>query len=442
MNAPLGVGQGLVILALRAPRPAPEVMGKSVTRTQADRLGEVGDGLVPILPVVPEQAAPVIGPRVLGIKADGFAEVGDGRVEPRRYLNLAGRARACDDQQVNERGRRDQAGGWSVAVHIPLGLDGGPHEVREKMRVLAEHHRAERGHGPFSGGEHPPHPPFGHLLPGGEKGTVPAPAERVDCRGESERTPSPHRGEGRGQGVRAWRRARSLGISFGLARDPPREEFLGLINRDDVDVRGPARRTSLVLGDEFQPRAIDPFHAVDVDAPSTPLFILPVVAEAESRGLLHDSLAQPVAPAFAGSGACASARDVASIATTTPIAAASRQDMDEAPTNAREIIDRTIGFYIIAMTRANGDAHRHGPSPSAPRASRRACSAALNAYWLNRRSQLLFHPAEVLERGVALAILHGLQAEVTTGLARWPPSTAAASNPASSSSPRRCRMIG
>ncbi len=51
--------------------------------------------------------------------------------------------------------------------------------------------------------KYPPHPPFGHLLPGGEKGTVPAPAERVDCRGESERTPSPHRGEGRGEGVRA-----------------------------------------------------------------------------------------------------------------------------------------------------------------------------------------------------------------------------------------------
>ena len=51
--------------------------------------------------------------------------------------------------------------------------------------------------------KYPPHPPFGHLLPGGEKGTVPAPAERVDCRGEPERSPSPHRGEGRGEGVRA-----------------------------------------------------------------------------------------------------------------------------------------------------------------------------------------------------------------------------------------------
>ncbi len=46
----------------------------------------------------------------------------------------------------------------------------------DSSRVLAEHHRAERGDGPFSEAS-PPHPPFGHLLPDGEKGTVPAPAE-------------------------------------------------------------------------------------------------------------------------------------------------------------------------------------------------------------------------------------------------------------------------
>ncbi len=221
LDAPLGVGQGLVILALRAPCPAPEVMGKSVTRIQADRLGEVGDGLVPILPVVPEQAR--AGNRPASPRDRG-GWLRRSRRWPRRTTTVPEPRRPgprCDDQQVNGRGRRDQAGGWIVAVHIPLGLDGGPHEVREKMRVLAEHHRAERGDGPFSEAEYPPHPPFGHLLPGGEKGTVPAPAERVACRGESERTPSPP-GERAGvRGFGRWRRARSLGKSFGFARSHP-----------------------------------------------------------------------------------------------------------------------------------------------------------------------------------------------------------------------------
>ena len=49
----------------------------------------------------------------------------------------------------------------------------------------------------------PPHPPFGHLLPGGEKGTVAAFAEREQRGGGNKRSPSPRRGEGRGEGARA-----------------------------------------------------------------------------------------------------------------------------------------------------------------------------------------------------------------------------------------------
>ncbi len=46
----------------------------------------------------------------------------------------------------------------------------------------------------------PPHPPFGHLLPAGEKGTVIAVAQG-EARSETrERSPSPRRGEGRGEG--------------------------------------------------------------------------------------------------------------------------------------------------------------------------------------------------------------------------------------------------
>jgi hypothetical protein len=44
-----------------------------------------------------------------------------------------------------------------------------------------------------------PHPPYGHLLPGGEKGTVKALAERKQRRGGIKRSPSPRRGEGRGE---------------------------------------------------------------------------------------------------------------------------------------------------------------------------------------------------------------------------------------------------
>ena len=37
----------------------------------------------------------------------------------------------------------------------------------------------------------PPHPPFGHLLPGGEKGMVCDSAERDDRGGGNKRSPSP-----------------------------------------------------------------------------------------------------------------------------------------------------------------------------------------------------------------------------------------------------------
>jgi hypothetical protein len=47
----------------------------------------------------------------------------------------------------------------------------------------------------------PPHPPFGHLLPGGEKGTILAAAEREYPGGRAKRSPSPRRGEGRGEGA-------------------------------------------------------------------------------------------------------------------------------------------------------------------------------------------------------------------------------------------------
>src|SRR5262249_49457686 len=46
----------------------------------------------------------------------------------------------------------------------------------------------------------PPHPPFGHLLPGGEKGGLSS-AERDNRRGGDTRSPSPHREEGWGEGV-------------------------------------------------------------------------------------------------------------------------------------------------------------------------------------------------------------------------------------------------
>ena len=51
--------------------------------------------------------------------------------------------------------------------------------------------------------KYPPHPPFGHLLPAGEKGTAITSAEGEDRRGGNQRSPSPRRGEGRGEGVRA-----------------------------------------------------------------------------------------------------------------------------------------------------------------------------------------------------------------------------------------------
>jgi hypothetical protein len=58
--------------------------------------------------------------------------------------------------------------------------------------------------------DRPPHPPFGHLLPSGEKGTVYASAERGVRRGAIQRSPSPQRGERRGEGPARWCSARSL----------------------------------------------------------------------------------------------------------------------------------------------------------------------------------------------------------------------------------------
>src|SRR5262249_11902730 len=46
----------------------------------------------------------------------------------------------------------------------------------------------------------PPHPPFGLLLPRGEKGTERPPALRAERRGAHPRSPSPQRGEGWGEG--------------------------------------------------------------------------------------------------------------------------------------------------------------------------------------------------------------------------------------------------
>ena len=46
----------------------------------------------------------------------------------------------------------------------------------------------------------PPHPPFGHVLPVGDKGTVNASAKPSDPGQAAKRSPSPRRGEGRGEG--------------------------------------------------------------------------------------------------------------------------------------------------------------------------------------------------------------------------------------------------
>src|SRR5438045_6013132 len=60
-----------------------------------------------------------------------------------------------------------------------------------------------QGGGPATApGGSPPHPPFGHLLPAGEKGTVCDSAQQADLRRANRRSPSPHRGEGWGEGAR------------------------------------------------------------------------------------------------------------------------------------------------------------------------------------------------------------------------------------------------
>ena len=67
----------------------------------------------------------------------------------------------------------------------------------------------------------PPHPPFGHLLPDGEKGTLYDSAEQ-DRRGGAKRSPSPRRGEGRGEGA-------GDGVGPSLEKtwpDPPRSALI------------------------------------------------------------------------------------------------------------------------------------------------------------------------------------------------------------------------
>ncbi len=81
------------------------------------------------------------------------------------------------------------------------GVFRGEGEPRERKAVRSPHdwvaHTAE------AEGE-PPHPPFGHLLPVGEKGAVDACAERETHGGARKRSPSPRRGEAGVRGPRAY----------------------------------------------------------------------------------------------------------------------------------------------------------------------------------------------------------------------------------------------
>src|SRR5438045_2557938 len=75
----------------------------------------------------------------------------------------------------------------------------------------------------MSGLATPPHPPFGHLLPGGEKGTARAAAAWAGRRGGASRSPSPRRGEGRGEG----------GCAVVIAENSPLVSLHDLHHRDD-----------------------------------------------------------------------------------------------------------------------------------------------------------------------------------------------------------------
>ncbi len=108
------------------------------------------------------------------------------------HSSAAGKPARHAESQRGPVGRSDES----------LSCTRGVSEPDRNSRLLAEGHRAERGKCPCSEAQFPPHPPFGHLLPGGEKGTVLAIAGRVYRCGESMWSPSPHRVEGRGEGVR------------------------------------------------------------------------------------------------------------------------------------------------------------------------------------------------------------------------------------------------
>src|SRR5579864_3551022 len=85
----------------------------------------------------------------------------------------------------------------------------------------------------------PPHPPLGHLLPGGEKGSARA-AESWGRRCGESRSPSPRRGEGWGEGVLAVMIAEILesnavslsalrALGFTLAHQAPARQGDGLL---------------------------------------------------------------------------------------------------------------------------------------------------------------------------------------------------------------------
>ena len=84
----------------------------------------------------------------------------------------------------------------------------------------------------------PPHPPFGHLLPGGEKGMVDASAQRGRRGGAGKRSPSP-RGRGERGGVRGSacaqriREAPLMEPSF-RCRDPDRRRPFRPFGEDSV----------------------------------------------------------------------------------------------------------------------------------------------------------------------------------------------------------------
>ena len=75
------VGDGLVVLLLRAPGVAPAVVGRGVVGVEPDGLVVVGDGLVVFVLVVPGEGAVVVIHGLGRVRPDPGRAVVDGLVD-------------------------------------------------------------------------------------------------------------------------------------------------------------------------------------------------------------------------------------------------------------------------------------------------------------------------------------------------------------------------